>query len=147
MSLTVILLDGQGNPRPFAVELVGGAYTFHSAPQIDGNTVSGANPMPVMLSPPVPSIPNAFEVMTGGSAVIAFQAGAISAGGYITNPPTAAGPLYVDPVSEPGTSAPGSRGTTSLIYPGQTFVVPPNWPTAVWVNSDDDNHQFTAVSY
>ncbi len=149
----VSALNGVGALIEIAAEQSGGSagpLTLHSAPEIAGAVVSDDNPMPVEVVSKAnlnPQPPNAFEVVTGGDAVIAFEIGAVSNGAWITNPSSAAGPIFVDPMNEPGTSAPGASGTTSIIYPGQSFTLPGPWPLAVRVNAVDSGHAFTAVSY
>lgn len=65
-------------------------------------------------------------------------------GGFISNPPNAPGPLYVDPTGPASTTA---NGTTLALPPGQPFYAIPSSTLPVSVASDFSNHMFTAVQW
>jgi hypothetical protein len=65
-------------------------------------------------------------------------------GGYITNPITANGNLYVDPVG-PASTTP--NGTTMEVPPGQTFYAIPGSTSQVSVSSLIANHPFVSVQW
>jgi hypothetical protein len=66
------------------------------------------------------------------------------AGGYIENPITAPGTLYVDPTGPASTAA---NGTTSSILPGQSFDAIPYSAVPVSVVSQFASHQFVSVQW
>src|SRR3954463_15439735 len=93
-----------------------------------------SNPVIVSSSPAgtlagAPVAGTTAAVAVGGTAVTAI-AGPI-AGGYITNPLSAAAQgvavenLYVDPVASPASTDAGAVGTTSILAPGQSYIIPP----------------------
>lgn len=83
-------------------------------------------------------------VTTGGTAVTVFPASTIIQQGLITNPFDATESLFVDIVNAPGTTAPGTNGTTFELTAGATFVVPPI-TNLVRANAATSGHVFTAV--
>lgn len=85
---------------------------------------------------------NATEVVTAGMAVDAALAN--PNGGFITNPSTAPGILYVDPVADAGTA---EIGTTFAIFPGGSWPLIPGQTTPTSVNSLSNNHTFSVVVY
>lgn len=65
-------------------------------------------------------------------------------GGYILNPSTAPGLLYVDPTGPASTTA---NGTTLALPPGQPFYVIPGSTLPVSVASTFPTHQFVSVQW
>lgn len=88
------------------------------------------------------------RVHTAGRSVRAIYAGAVS--GWIHNPAAAAeqgigdepAPLFVS-ISGPATTR--ETATTRALAPGETFRIPPNIATDVWVNSAFSGHRFAVV--
>jgi hypothetical protein len=80
------------------------------------------------------------EIVTAGVAVQVVPPG--PGGGTITNPYTAPGPLYVDPVASAGTAA---QGTTFALQPGQSWSVIPGQTTQTTCNSQSNSHEFSVV--
>lgn len=77
-----------------------------------------------------PAAGTASAITTGGTAVT-LVTGPCS-GGYITNPPnasaqgiTTAENAYVDKVGTPGSTDSAANGTTTVLFPGQTFTFGP----------------------
>ena len=69
---------------------------------------------------------NAFSVATGGTAVTAILAGAITQGAIITNPFNATESLFIDLVNTAQASqSGGTNGTSFELKAGQSFNVPP----------------------
>jgi hypothetical protein len=64
----------------------------------------------------------------------------LAVGGYILNIGT--GALFVDPT---GPASTVETETTSIIYPGQLYTLPPLVTNGVWVNSLTSGHRFIAV--
>lgn len=91
--------------------------------------------------------PAASSVVTGGTAVTVFAAGAITGGGFIANPLNATESLWLDLVNVPGTTAPGASGTTVEIPIGGSFTIPAGLSNAVRINAVTAGHAFTAVSW
>lgn len=89
---------------------------------------------------PGPGLTN--TVVTADNPVIAV--GANPGGGFIVNPPTAPGYLYVDPVGAAGTAA---AGTTFGLAPGQNWDIIPGQTTPTSVNSQSDGHTFSVVTW
>jgi hypothetical protein len=79
---------------------------------------------------------------TPGQAINALAANLT--GGYILNPATAPGLLYVDPTGPASISA---NGTTLALPPGQPFYVIPGSTLPVSVASTFPNHQFVSVQW
>jgi hypothetical protein len=79
-------------------------------------------------------------VIKGGENAPVIVAKKNSFGGYIVNPESAPGPLYISIVGPAGKTA---SGATSAIQPGASFSVPPGVP--VWVDSATDRHFFSGV--
>lgn len=127
----------------------GGTVTPLTGIYANDDFVSDANPFPTKFTPlPLTAAgANAFEVTTGGDAVVAFAAESIVNGAYIINPPLAAQPIFVDAVNEAGTSCPGAQGTTEAIYPGNRWNAPGPLVAQVTVNAPDNNHPFIAVRF
>lgn len=93
------------------------------------------------VAPPVTPVPgSASQVVTGGTPVIAAPAGIN--GGFITNPATAAGTLFVNPVANATTVA---NGTTFGLAPGQTWELIAGQTTVTSVNALDDAHDYSVV--
>lgn len=91
----------------------------------------------------IPTVGLAFVCSTTpGQAVNALDANL--AGGYVENPLTAPGNLYVDPTGPASTSA---NGTTSAIAPGQSFNAIPYSQVPVSVASNFPSHQFISVQW
>jgi hypothetical protein len=65
-------------------------------------------------------------------------------GGYILNPATAPGMLYIDPTGPASISA---NGTTLALPPGQPFYIIPGSTLPVSVASTFPNHQFVSVQW
>jgi hypothetical protein len=65
-------------------------------------------------------------------------------GGYILNPITAPGVLYVDPTGPASTSA---NGTSSGLAPGQPYYAIAGSTVPVSVASAFANHQFISVQW
>jgi hypothetical protein len=65
-------------------------------------------------------------------------------GGYILNPATAPGLLYIDPTGPASISA---NGTTLALPPGQPFYAIPGSTLPVSVASTFPNHQFVSVQW
>lgn len=84
-------------------------------------------------------------VSTGGTAVTVFTNPAHT-GSFITNPNNATESLFVDPVNVPGTTAPGTNGTTVELVAGQSISFPA-FTGVVRANAVSSAHAFTAVSY
>lgn len=97
------------------------------------------------VSPPVTpqAGPSSATGPTPGVPVIAL--GPDINGGWITNPSTAAQPLYVDPTGNNPNLTEG--GTTFIIYPGGTYIAIPGQTTVTKVASSDANHSFSAVQW
>lgn len=96
---------------------------------------------------PVPGVN--FAVATGGSSVIAVNAG--PNGGFIVNPFTntdqgiaIAEPLYVNPVGPAGLAA---YNTTFALQPGQSWALIAGQTTATYVNATTNGHRFSVVSW
>lgn len=105
-----------------------------------------------MASPPQVAPQAGFNVVvvTGGAAVVAIPPNA--QGGYIINPYTAADqgispaePLYVDPVSVPGSTPGTGNGTTRALGPGEQFDVIPYSTTPIMMNAATSGHKATVV--
>jgi cellulase/cellobiase CelA1 len=79
---------------------------------------------------------------TPGQPVNALDANL--AGGYVENPLTAPGVLYVDPTGPASVTA---NGTTSAISPGQSFYAISYSSVVVSVASNYPNHQFISVQW
>lgn len=78
-------------------------------------------------------------VTTGGTAVTAIAAGNRTAGGFISNPPTATVNLGVNELGvAAGTT---TSGDTIFIVPGQSYVLTPS-ANAVSVISSDSAHPY-----
>jgi hypothetical protein len=90
---------------------------------------------------------NAITVATGGTAVTPFPVGWAPKGGVITNPDSATEPLFVDWFATAGTASPGPNGTTQLLEPGSSLVVPAGLQRAVTVNAATAGHAFVAIGY
>jgi hypothetical protein len=90
----------------------------------------------------IPTAADAFEVVTGGTSVIAFAAGSVPNGAIISNPNAAT--IYVDIVNAAQDAAPGSNGTTTALTTGMSFKIPPGCRTAVTVNCASSATSFTA---
>jgi hypothetical protein len=106
-------------------------------------------PIAVTVAPAAQTTPIAGAVraiVTGGTAVNAFSAGAIVTEGLISNPIAATESLFVDLVNAAGTTAPGTNGTTFEVPAGASFRCPPS-TLAVSVNAATSGHAFTAVSF
>lgn len=105
---------------------------------------------------PIPFIPKAgaADMITIGGQAVVLVTGPCN-GGYITNPPTAtsqgigtAENAYIDPVAAPGSTDAAGNGTTTILYPGQNFTVPPlAIGVEIWANAATSGHQFTVVTY
>ena len=93
-----------------------------------------------MAVTPIPGVNS--TVVTGGTPVTAVNGG--PNGGFITNPYTAATPLFVNPVTAATTT---SRGTTFALQPGDTWDLIPGQTTPTSVNSTDSGHTFSVVSW
>jgi hypothetical protein len=65
-------------------------------------------------------------------------------GGYILNPASAPGYLYIDPTGPASITA---NGTTLALPPGQPFYAIPGSTLPVSVTSTFPNHQFVAVQW
>lgn len=143
------------------------------ATQVDssGNTVAyvalgvvnGGTVTPVGALSPVPTIPGrgqvvpvpamASQVVSAGVPVTVAQ-GPI-AGGYVTNPATAAAQglgstenLYVDPINAPGGGDATANGTTTLLPAGSTYAVPALAAgQQLRANSTSAGHKFTGVTW
>jgi len=101
-----------------------------------------------------PRAGSASAIAVGGTAVVLIAGPC--AGGYVTNPPTAASQgiaatdiaenVYVDPVASPGSTDATGNGTTALLQPGQTFTVPALAPgTMLRANAATSGHKLTVV--
>jgi hypothetical protein len=44
-----------------------------------------------------------------------------------------------------GPAALSETGTTKVLYPGQSYSIPANWPLPVWVNAKTAGHKFAAI--
>lgn len=106
-------------------------------------TVAGAVTTKFAAGTPVAGLVH--SIVTGLTAVTVFTANTIVNQAYITNPPSATEPLFVDPVTTAVVSAAGtSNGTSTELAPGQTYATGP-LTTAVTVNATTAAHGFTAV--
>ena len=95
-----------------------------------------------------PHGPDIAIVTTGGTSVVAFQAGHVAGGGLITNDPASNNKLSINIVGEPTlTAAADSTGTTFVLDPGQSFIIPPSPTTVVRVNAADSGHAFSGLGY
>ena len=94
------------------------------------------------ITPVTPIAGLASQVVTGGVAVTAV--GPNPNGGFITNPSTAAGPIYVNPV---GVAVNAANGTNFAIWPGATWNIIPGQTTPTSVNAPDSAHPFSVVSW
>ena len=148
---TLAIINGDGQLVLVVAEVNGsGQYTLHSVPEVAGAPVSTGNPMPVVLPAAAAKTPVAglaFEVVTGGSPVEVFAPNSIANGAVIANPSTATANLLLDFVNTPGTTAPGTFGTTIEIFAGEKFDIPAGLTTPVQVNSTDSAHFFTAYRF
>jgi hypothetical protein len=79
---------------------------------------------------------------TAGQPINAI--GANMSGGYVSNPPNAPGPLYVDPT---GPASNVANGTTIALPPGQPYYVIPQSTLPISVASDFPNHNFVSVQW
>lgn len=135
----VVMIDDLGNRIP------------QFAPRVNDGPVSDTNPFPVVLTNGgvdlTAAAGDAHQVVTGGTAVTAFAASSMTTGGMIVNPPNASASLFVDPVNVPGTTAPGTNGTTIELLPGREWRAPGPLSGAVMVNSSDSAHAFTAIRF
>lgn len=95
-----------------------------------------------MTTPVTPTAGTNSSVPSGGTPVQAAPGGIN--GGFITNPATAAGTLFIDPVGAAGTAA---SGTTFGLAPGQTWTLIPGQTTPTTVNAADDGHVFSVVVF
>jgi hypothetical protein len=77
-----------------------------------------------------------------GNPVNALAAGL--SGGYIFNPVTAPGLLYVDPT---GPASVTFNGTTLALQPGSAYYAIPGSTLPVSCASGSPNHQFVAVQW
>jgi hypothetical protein len=125
---------------------------------VNGGTaqaVTDLNPVPTTpgRGTVVPAPALATQIVSAGVAVEVL-AGPV-AGGYVTNPATAAAQglgstenLYVDPVNSPGGSDATANGTTTLLTPGSTYTVPPLAAgQQLRANATSAGHKFTAVAW
>jgi hypothetical protein len=93
------------------------------------------------MATPVPGL--AWQTpATAGTPVNAIAAN--MSGGYVSNPPGAPGPLYVDP-TRPASNV--ANGTTIALPPGQPFYVIPQSTIPISVASDFPNHSFVSVQW
>ena len=127
----------------------------NSANPVQNITQYGA--VPVYLVPgnqsgqliPGPGVAN--QIAVGGTAVPI--ATGPCAGGYVTNPATAAAQglsvtenLYVDMVNPPGSTDATAYGTTTLLTPGQNFTIPAiSAGVIIWANAASNGHNVTVV--
>src|ERR1700722_19405935 len=117
------------------VDSSGNLVAYAALAVVNGGTaqaVTSLNPVPTVQGrgTAVPSPALATQVISAGVAVEVLV-GPVG-GGYVTNPATAAAQglgstenLYVDPINSPGGSDATVNGTTTLLAPGSTYVVPP----------------------
>jgi hypothetical protein len=94
----------------------------------------------------VPSAPTNTAVATGGTAVPVFATMPVN-GGYVTNPYSAAESLFIDPINNADTVAPGAHGTTSELTAGQSYFVAPGTSGSLSANAVTNGHTFTAVAF
>ena len=97
--------------------------------------------MTIVNVPPVTPVPGTNSVVTTGGVPVQAVPGNIN-GCFITNPVTAVGTLFVNPVIAATTTA---SLTTFGLSPGQTWTGIPGQTTATSVNAADDGHAFTVV--
>ncbi len=147
-------LQGSGDEREIIT--LGGIGPAGGEVQLTAGQKAAAASIPVVLAsdqPPLRITPRAATVSvitTGGTAVIVI-AGPIN-GGYITNPPddtsqgVTAENLYVDYVAAPGSTDAEANGTTTLLYPNDSFTIQPMASgSALRANAATSGHKFTAV--
>lgn len=94
-----------------------------------------------MAASPVTPVPGTNSTVTTGGTPVQAAPGGIS-GGFVNNPSTAAGTLFVNPVTAAITTA---SGTTFGLAPGQIWTMIPGQTTPTSVNAEDDGHAFTVV--
>ena len=95
------------------------------------------------MTNPVTPVPGTNSIVTTGGTAVQAAPGNIN-GGFITNPATAVGNLFVDPGTAATTTA---SGTTFGLAPGQTWTMIPGQTTPTTVNSADNGHNFTVVVF
>lgn len=122
-----------------------------SSVTITGALPAGTNAIGTVIAKnPIgtPTAGLAHAVVTANTAVTVFSSGTIVNGAYITNPVSAATPLFVNPVTTATVPAtPGATdGTTIELAPGQTFTTGPTI-VAVTANAATAGHSFVAVRY
>lgn len=91
--------------------------------------------MPVNLQPGLVT-----EITIGGTAENVIPAN--PNGGFITNPSTAALPIYINPID---TATLTAADKTFAIFPGQTWEVIAGQTTPTSVNAPDNNHPISAI--
>lgn len=142
--VTVTLVDGLGNARPFLGTQNGSNLTLQSTPRINGAQVDITNPLPGKPGQVTLVSLDVATVTTGGTAVTALSAGHRTAGGWISNPTTATINLGINEIGT--ASGTTSAGNTTFIAPGQTYALAPS-PNAVSVISSDSAHPFSGFGW
>lgn len=152
---TVGVIFTGGEKAVLAEDNGSGQIAMQSVPRIGGAVVDTTNPFPTKDVPSTLVAGTTAIVTTSGVPVVAIT-GPVR-GGYIKNPFTStaqgltpntdAVPLYYDPVNAPGNSESAANGTTDILYPGTTWVIPGPIPTGsqVRVNSTQSGHKFVVV--
>lgn len=95
----------------------------------------------------------AHVITTGGTAIIVAEGP--NSGGYVINPnPAAAQGLglpenaYINMTGPPGSTDAAASGTTSILFPGDRFDLPPlDDGVSVYVNAASSGHKLTVVVY
>ena len=149
-TVTLTVIDGLGAQKNVAAEqAVSGTLTPHQVPEVSGLPVTRSTPMPTTQGDITATAGNAFEVVTGGTAVVAILGGSMLSGGKIINPLNASLSIFVDMVNAAATSAPGPNGTTEEVTRGGEWTAPGPLTGNVSVNtgSGDNNHAFTVVIF
>lgn len=165
-----IYVDNSENPAPLTVLVDGtnqeiecpalsqGTYPVISTnrPKFTVSSTGGVSVLIHFLNVPIPcnvwypfvnertqaaGSPNN-SVVTGGVAVIVWNPPP-TGGGVIINPKNATESLFVDIVNAPGTTAPGTNGTTVELAAGESFIVSPRFGGQVRVNALSSGHVFT----
>lgn len=95
-------------------------------------------------APAVPTTPDFFEVVTGGTAVNPWGTKHVTGGGFVYNPSSNTPTIYVDMVNGAEDASPGSHGTTIDLEPGNSLPIPVGY-ISVSVNCATDATPFVAV--
>ncbi len=148
------VVQGDGSVREIIT--LGGIGKTGTETQLTAGQKTAAASIPVVLAsdqPPVRNTPRAglVSVVAVGGTAVTVATGPIN-GGFITNPPNddaqgvTAENLYVDVVGVPGSTDAAANGTTSLLFPGDSYPLKA-LPSGVnvMINAATGGHKVTVV--